>query len=243
MRIDQQAAYILHTRPYRDNSLLVDIVTADFGKVSLVAKGARKSKQGLGYLLQPFIPVLISWSGNSSLKTLIGIEVYGTAHNLCDKYLYSGLYANELMLYLLPSDDPTCEVISVYQELLDNLEQQADLEISLRRFEYMLLNELGYGVDFYYEAVSGEPLKPEIYYRFIPDQGFLPVDISIQNPQVKRNEHSVYRGDTLLSIALNNFDGKTSRQAAKDISRKAIAFLLNGRELKSREFFKQMLEN
>jgi DNA repair protein RecO (recombination protein O) len=147
------------------------------------------------------------------------------------------------MLYLLPSDDPTCDVISVYQELLDNLEQHADLEISLRRFEYMLLNELGYGVDFYSESVSGESLNPENYYRFIPDQGFLPVDITIENPSVTQNKHSVYRGNTLLSIAANNFDDKISRQAAKDISRKAIAFLLNGRELKSREFFKQMLEN
>jgi DNA repair protein RecO (recombination protein O) len=232
MRVDLQTAYILHARPFRDSSLLVEIITADFGKVSLVAKGARKSKQGHMYLLQPFTPVLVSWLGKSSLKTLVAIEANGQKHALEDKYLYSALYANELLVYLLPKDDPLTDVIPLYQQLLHGLEQQFDLELCLRQFEFSLLGELGYGVDFYNEASSGEPIDAHSQYCFVPDQGFvLVLDGGSQSPN--------YKGQHLLAIAEGQFSNAATRRAAKDIARQAIAPHLNGQSIKSREFFTQ----
>ncbi len=236
-RVELQLGYVLHTRPYRDTSLLVDLLSDDYGKISLIAKGARKAKSQQRFLLQAFQPLLVSWQGKSSLKTLIGVEADASssaipAFSLQGSRLYSAMYINELLVYLLPQDDPTDQIFSDYQHLLSQLlDTEQALEPCLRCFELSLLESLGYGVDLNSNADTGEPIVSQSAYYFMPGHGF--VDIH-QHPEVR--DHS-YSGRDLLAIAHQDFSQTSTRQAAKYLSRCLLKPLLRGRELKSRELF------
>ncbi len=240
-RIDLQLSYILHTRAYRDTSLLVDVLTKDYGKITVIAKGARKSKSSQRYLLQPFSPVLLSWQGKSSLKTLVGIESVASEHiatgslgttPLQGKKLYSAMYANELLTFLLQQDDPSDHIFQCYQYLLKQLcFSDRDIECCLREFEFSLLSELGYGINFDYEANSGSPIEAINNYIFVQNHGFVLADdyMDIRDP--------LFMGKAILNIRDGLYEDKETRQAAKILSRITLRPHLKGRQLKSRELF------
>lgn len=236
-RIELHPSYILHTRPYRDTSLLVDILTRDYGKLCLVAKGVRGAKKAANqqrYLLQAFQPILLSWQGKSSLKTLIDIEPSQETvrHSLSGDKLYSAMYINELLAYLLPQDDPTETIYPYYQHLLSQLSHtDSSLEPCLRHFEYHLLDALGYGINFCDDADSGESVEANKTYYFVQNHGFV---LASHHPDIRAVG---FLGQTLLDIAASDFSKEDARQAAKHISRMALQSHLRGRELKSRELF------
>lgn len=240
-RIELHLSYILHTRPYRDTSLLVDILTQDYGKMSLVAKGARNAKNNQRSLLQPFTPVLVSWQGKSSLKTLIDIEPANVANinaeqasasQLQGNRLYSAMYVNELLAYVLPQDDPTDEIFPDYQWLLAQLSKvDVTIEPCLRCFELQLLESLGYGIDCAHDAETGELLCDDQNYHYAMNHGFVSVE-------AYHNVHSpIFLGKDLLQIQQRDFHENSVLRAAKLLSRMAFQPLLRGRELKSRELF------
>lgn len=69
MTIDQwQRAFVLHRREYSENSLLVEFFTEHHGRITLLAKGARRARSPLKAVLQPFTPLLLRWSGKGDLK-------------------------------------------------------------------------------------------------------------------------------------------------------------------------------
>ncbi len=232
MRVELQPAYVLHTRPYRDTSLLVDVFTEDYGRLTLVAKGARQPKQRQRHLFQPFIKLLISWQGKSELKTLIGIEAVVDTFTFENKFLYSALYANELLIYLLRHEDAAPDIYRLYTLLLFKLAQQEDLESTLRQFEFSLLAELGYAIDFSQEAINGEPIEANSYYHFVVDTGFILESVSNVNSQSTR-----YLGSHLLAIAENKYSDSIVRKSAKSIARTALNVYLQGKVIKSRELF------
>ena len=237
MRVDLQPAYILHTRAYRDTSLLVDVFSENYGKLSLIAKGARKPKQYQRYLLQPFIPLFISWQGKSSLKTLTAIEASTQPVELHSRFLYSGLYLNELLNYVLPSNDPSPEVFQLYATALEQLAHQVDLESCLRQFEFSLLVELGYGIDFTVDASSGKPIQATGIYHFIVEHGFVEV---IKNTATVScfDDKPSFAGELLIAIAHDQFGQQDVRRAAKQIARLALEPYLRGKVLKSRDLFR-----
>src|SRR5690554_7107131 len=122
-RVEHQPAYILHRRPYRETSWLLDVVTPDYGKVSLVAKGARRGKAPDASLYQPFQPVLISWLGKSDLKTLSGLEARRLApeaqelqqRGLSGQWLFAGFYLNELLEFLLVEQESSPYLFALYE--------------------------------------------------------------------------------------------------------------------------------
>ncbi len=242
-RIEHQPSYILHTRPYRDTSLLVDVLTRDHGKLCLVAKGVRGTRKTANqqrYLLQAFQPVLLSWQGKSSLKTLLDIE--GTSDSmpfsLQGNKLYSAMYVNELLAYLLPQDDPTDTIFPFYQHLLSQLSHsEIPLEPCLRHFEYQLLDEIGYGINFSEDADTGDQVQVGNVYFFVQNHGFV---LASQHPDIRAVS---FTGEVLLNIAAANFEDQETRQAAKQLSRLALQPHLRGRELKSRELFCAMPHN
>lgn len=231
MRIELQPAYVLHTRPFRDTSLLVDFLTQDYGRVTLVAKGARTAKQRQRYFLQPFSPLSISWQGKSELKTLINVESLPTALTLEGHFLYSGFYANELLVYLLPDNDEVEDIYRLYCALLIDLQRQSKLEPTLRQFEFSLLNFLGYGINFEYEAIEGTPIEKDRFYHFSPDTGF------ILEPKNDSQGTGVFQGQCLLNIASCSYSDDLTLRVAKKISRSAFALYLQGKSIKSRELF------
>lgn len=232
MLVELQPAFILHTRPYRDSSLLADILSLDYGRLTLLVKGGRNPKNYQRYLLQPFRPLSVSWQGKSQLKTLVSLELNGQAFTLKERYLYSALYANELLNCLLLPGDPQQEIYHLYLSLLDDLFLKKNLEISLRCFEFDLLNVLGYGIDFENEFNTGKVIEDGNEYLFIVDSGFM------RNTFESSGKLLTIQGSHLLAIAEGDFTRHEVRLTAKKIIRAALQPHLKGKALKSRELFR-----
>lgn len=230
--VQLQPAFVLHTRPYRDTSLLIEVLTRDYGRLTLVARGQRQSRQKARRPVQPFTPLLISWQGKSELKTLTGAESSSIAAFLSGTYLYSGLYANELLMRLVPQGDAHEEIFTVYKNLLAGLVSGQELQALLREFEFRLLEELGYGVDLGSDANTGAAIIPEQVYQYLSDVGFLGVDSNSQQAA------SGFLGKDLLAIASGDYSLKETQRAAKRLARLALAPHLGNKPLKSRELFR-----
>jgi len=248
MIAELEKAYVLHSRPFKDTSLLVDFFTENFGRVTLVAKGARQQKKKNNFVLQPFIKTEISWQGKSQLKTLTSAEVINkptslesnshieqvsSANKLSSKYLYSAFYANELLSYLLPLDESNTSIFLLYDALLNALKSQYNLERTLRFFEFSLLVDLGYGVDFSTSA-SQKAIEKNKKYYYLPEKGFIEVEAG---SEILYASNIAFEGYIILGIAKHAYEQEEIRQAAKIITRKAIAHLIPGKQIKSRELF------
>ena len=235
MRVDLQAGYVLHSRPWRDSSLIVEYFSRECGRVSLVARGAksRKSRGGSpAALLQPFTPLRCSWSGRGQLRTLTHCESNGQAWPLQGRQLYSGLYMNELLSRLLHHEDPHQKLFDHYAAALALLSDGECEEIPLRRFEIVLLEELGYGFDLSCDGRTGEALSEDSWYHFDQECGLVQATAGGSNSQPR------YPGIDLLRISRGEYSG-TARQSAKRLMRQALSAHLGGRPLKSRELFLQ----
>lgn len=239
MRIEFQPAYVLHTRPYRDTSLLLDLLTPELGRVGAVAKSVRQGKSRRRPLLNPFTPVLVSLQGKSGLKTLTAVEANGPSHHLVGTALYSGFYVNELLVRLLGEQDPNPDIFEDYRWVLQALasngaDPAGSPEPLLRQFEWRLLESLGYGISFTREADTGEPIDPQSLYRFDPEAGFIPTYSSrdpIHTPQL-------FSGADLQACARADFSDPQVLANAKRLSRMMLQPLLGNKPLKSRELFR-----
>lgn len=231
--IESQPAYLLHSRAFRDSSLLLQLLTRDHGIVHAIAKGVRRPGSRNKALLQAFIPLQVSLSGKRDLKTLRQVEALASAPLLQGTRLFSALYLNELLVRLLHGMAVEAGIFELYQQSLWQLAEQSELESVLRSFELALLDELGYGIDFLHCAESGTSLQPEQHYLFRAESGFLPVH-GIADTQAQRQH---YAGSELLLIAARDFSTPQARRSAKRILRQALAPLLGERPLKSRQLF------
>ena len=237
MRVESQPAYILHTRNYRDTSLIVEFLTPEFGRVGGIVKGVRaasKSAKQKRAATQPFIPLLISWSGKSDLKTITSLESRYLAPPLQGQRLYSGFYINELLTRLLQSYDGYSDIYTLYEWALSKLQSDDAVDLILRRFELRLLEELGYGVDFTAELHSGQNINPDKRYQLVEGQGFIALSEFVSEPVFK--SPLVYGGRDLLSIADGDFTDD-NRRAAKRLCRQLLKIHLGDKPLKSRELF------
>ncbi|WP_237058740.1 DNA repair protein RecO [Microbulbifer sediminum] len=238
-----QPAYILHSRAYRDTSLILELLTPDEGRISCVARGARRDKQRRQQALQPFAPLLVSLMGRGSLKTLGQVESAGVATWLRGRAVYAGLYANELLVRTLAEGDAQYAVFACYQSLLQELAQldgdsAAGLEPPLRRFELQLLQELGQCPQLGYCAHSRGPVSGAGVYRLEPELGFVPVF-----RQGGTRSADEFAGNELL--ALERAIGGQGIDpgilpVAKRLTRLLLHPLLGARPLQSRELFRQV---
>ncbi|MDQ2075389.1 DNA repair protein RecO [Marinimicrobium sp. ABcell2] len=235
MRVELQPAYVLHTRPYRDTSMLVELLTRDQGRVAVVAKGVRAAKSRRRALLNPFTGLLASYQGRGGLKLLTSIEPDGASFALHGAALYCGFYMNELLLRVLAETDAYPFLFQNYQATLMALSREAPLEPLLRRFELSVLEELGYGINLTTDATHGTPLIADAHYQFDSEHGFTQVvSSSIPPPGVQ----VFYSGRDLLAIAADDFSQAETRLAAKRLTRAALQPLLGNKPLKSRELFR-----
>lgn len=233
MRVNLQPAYIMHSRPYRDSSSLLDVFTAEYGRISLVARGTRRQsrKGSTTALLQPFIPLLLSFSGRSELKTLIATEPAQQAIALRNERVFSGMYMNELLVRLLHRNDAHPALFSAYDQSLKALADTDTVETVLRGFEYHLLDELGYNFGLGMDGASGEPLQPDGVYRYEPGVGLVASDVQ------PGTATGAYIGSELLAMAAGDFGG-CARLSAKRLLREALAEHLGDTPLRSRELFR-----
>lgn len=239
-----QPAYILHSRPYRDSSLILELLTPDYGRIGCVARGARRDKQRRQQSLQPFVPLLVSLLGRGELKTLGPVENAGQALWLKGRAVYAGLYANELLIRLLAAGEAQYQVFAAYQGLLAALAQldggsAGQLEAPLRRFELQLLYELGSCPQLGFCAQSGEAVRAEAVYRLEFEVGPVPVHREITAGQ----RVDEFTGAELLALDESVRSGHFPDPLlppAKRLTRLLLEPLLGEKPLRSRELFKQV---
>lgn len=230
MRVDLQPAYILHTRPYRDTSLLIDFLTPDYGRVTAIARGVRKNKTPKRQLLNPFSRLLVCWQGKTDMKLLTSFESDNHFLTLTANHLYSGFYLNELLVRLLPEMDRHNGLYFAYERSLDALCSGGDIEPLLREFEFRLLTELGYGVDFSLDARNDCAIDAQGFYECHVQEGFYRASPDIP-------EQFLLKGEWLLAIAAGDYSHPATRLAAKFLSRRMLKPLLGNRPLNSRQLF------
>ena len=233
-KVDLQACYILHSKPYRDTSNLLDVFSYEYGRIGLVARGARSSRSRMQGLLQPFSPLLISWTGSGELYTLTHVEQVQKAYHLKAGNLMTGFYINELVMNFLHRDDPHPHLYEHYQLTIAGLEKNMHIEPVLRLFERDLLQETGYGLLFDYDAETGEPVEEDKLYTYQPDKG--PV---ISNaPDASELQ---IQGKTLLALNQDKITDPSILPEAKRLMRYLVNWYMGGKPLKTREMFKQYL--
>ncbi|WP_243041096.1 DNA repair protein RecO [Dyella sedimenti] len=225
MRIEQQPAYVLHSRPYRETSLLLECLTRDYGRIGVVARGVRRERSRLQRAqLEPFQPLLLDLLFRGELATLQAAEAGGGSGRLVGDAGLAGLYLNELVVRLTGRQDPHPELYGAYALALPRLAGPEPLAWTLRRFERDLLEALGYGLQLESEAESGEPLDAGGSYRYHVEQG--------PSPCRPGTAHAL-RGSDLLALAQDRMPDAAGLSALRSMMREVIRFHLGGGELRA----------
>ena len=222
-----EPGFVLHQRPYRNTSQLLECVTASHGRVGLVARGSRRPGSGQRALLQPFVPLRLSWLRRGELGRLTQVEVAGASYDLAAQRLLGAYYANELLLRLTARSDPNAEIFSCYSRCLAELAESKVVARPLRVFELGLLHALGYGIELGSDAASGEPVRPETRYVFEPEQG-------LRRAADVEADADVYIGRDLIALRERRLDDDGSLRAAQRLLGRVLRAHLGERPLRSR---------
>jgi len=224
-RVIDQQAYLIHRKDYRNNSLILELFTQDFGRVSLLARGAKNSKTPAKF--QPFQLLQVSWVGATELKTLTSLDA---GRQIIEHQLYfAALYVSELLLLFLPKGENSELLFKSYQQFLLQLTEQT-IQSQLRTFETKLMLFSGLMPDISCDAISYEPIQANKFYQFYPDSGFVK----------SNNNENIFSGEAILKWLEQDFDNNAVKNLARVIMRSIIDFNLNGKRLKSRDIYQQL---
>lgn len=229
-----QPAFVLHRRPYRETSLLVELLTRQDGRVGVVARGARRRRGAAP--LEPFVEFQVRWHGRGDLGQLLAAESVAPPRQLQGAALYSGFYLNELLLRLLRRHDPHPELYADYATALAALQATSapgatGVEPVLRLFECRLLEACGYGLQLREEAAGGTPLEPATLYRYEPERG--PIAVTGAG-----RDGLLVHGQALLALAAGRLEAARDLHELKRLLRALLAPHLGPRPLTSRELFR-----
>jgi DNA repair protein RecO (recombination protein O) len=232
-RVDGQPAFVLHTYPFRETSLIVEAFSRDFGRVSLLARGARRPRSALRGLLLAFQPLELAWAGKGEVQTLMKAEWQGGQPLLTGRALFCGYYLNELLMHLLPREDAHERLFSIYAQTLRRFADKLR-EADLRCFERALLQELGYGLTLEHDA-TGVPIDANGYYAYEIERG---------PTRLARPGSSALSicGKTLIDLANEDFSDPRSLVEAKQLMRALIAHYTGGKSLETRKIFMELHE-
>jgi DNA repair protein RecO (recombination protein O) len=237
-RVDHQPGYVLHTYPYKETSLIVEAFARGFGRVALIARGARRPRSAMRGVLLSFHPLRLGWSrgvsGQAELGNLISAEWAGALQPLAGRGLMCGFYLNELLLRLLPRDDPHEALFDHYGAALKALCLGSEQAAVLRSFEKRLLAELGYAPLLEREAASGAPIDPGRRYEYEPDRGPMPSQNSSSDLNVS--------GQTLLDLAADEYERPETRDEARRLLRALIGQRLHGQVLHTSVVLRELSE-
>ena len=234
MRVHQQPAYVLLNRPYSESSWIVEVFSRDYGRLALMAKGARRIKSRLKGVLLPFQPVLLSWVGKGAIPTLTSAEIQPSElnlieHELTGERLVCGFYCNELIVYLLHRHDPHIKLFNDYHHTILSLHKAKFASRNLREFEQKIIKEIGYAVNFKFEADGKTRITSDSHYQFLPGQGF----VSVPSDHKKATSGRVIIGlQTGSSIDFYPADNSPGKQLMRDILNQTLGYKkINSREL------------
>ncbi|OCG60712.1 DNA repair protein RecO [Gilliamella sp. Nev5-1] len=223
-----QRAFILHTRSYTESSLLVDLFAENVGKITVLAKGAKRKRSSLKGMLQPFTPLIVQYSGQGDIKTLRQVEAMSLSLPLASVYLYSAFYLNELLHRVLVTETEMPTLFDDYLKSLQQLAQQVSAENVLRAFELSLLDNLGYCVDFFHCCATGDSIVESMNYQYQSEKGFI--------SSLLKNSTS-FTGKQVLALGKRQFNSDDTLKAAKRFTRMALKPYVGSKPFKSRELF------
>lgn len=223
-----QKAFILHSRPYSESSLLIDMLIESMGRISVIAKGVRRKRSQLKGILQPFTPLMVQITGKGNVKTLVHVEAISLTLPLYGNALYSAFYLNELIHRVIIAELDVTVLFQAYLDSLQQLAQSVHPEKVLRKFELILLDFLGYQVDFQHCYATGENVIANMNYQYVAENGFI--------SSLMQNSTS-FTGKQLISFATRIFDDDDSLKAAKRFTRMALKPYVGSKPFKSRELF------
>ncbi|MEC5216432.1 DNA repair protein RecO (recombination protein O) [Actimicrobium sp. GrIS 1.19] len=226
-RVGNQPGFVLHSYPYKETSLIVDVFTRDHGRIALVAKGAKRPHSKLRGVLQTFQPLSVSWSGKSEVRTLTGAEWVGGLPPLEKAALLCGFYLNELLVKLLARDDPHPALFDHYIAALNQLGHDEPAPIVLRKFERSLMKETGVAGDLTMCTGTGQRVQAERLYVVDPERGPRPANPSDAAPRVS--------GQTLLDMEREDYSDSTTLTQSKFLMRYLLAWHLGGVPLNTRQ--------
>ncbi len=239
VKVERQPAFVLHTRPYRETSLVVEALTRDYGRMALVAKGVRRPRSAMRGVLMAFQLLEMTWSGKGEVVTLHNAEWQGGLPLLEGRALLCGYYLNELLLNLLPREDAHEQLFDHYSKTLMSLSATVEPDAAffsacLRSFEKRLLGELGYGLMLTHDT-AGEAIGSLNRYLYEMESG----------PRIVADSSAVagtISGKTLLDMDAESFGDPVSLAESKQLMRSLMAFYLNGRQLHSRRLFEDLTD-
>ena len=233
-RQDNQPAFVLHSYPFRETSLVVETFTRSAGRVAVVARGARRPKSALRGVLLAFQPLLLSWSGKGELHTLIRAEWQGAYAPLRGRALMCGFYLNELLLKLLARHDAHEGLYDAYASTLRELAAGGDPANVLRAFEKQLLSELGYALTLDQEADTGRPVVAQQTYTYVIERGPVPAKADAPAAGLELS------GQTLLDIQRGDYASSITQQQSKALMRMLINHLLGDQVLHTRQLLREL---
>jgi DNA repair protein RecO (recombination protein O) len=233
-KVVNQPGFVLHSYPYKETSLIVDVFSRDHGRVALIAKGAKRAHSKLRGVLQTFQPLAISWSGKSELRTMIAAEWVGGLLPLEKSALLCGFYLNELLLKLLARDDPHPALFNHYVATLNQLAHNEPAPIVLRKFERALLKETGVSGDFTICTASGNAVEPDRIYVVDPERGARPARPADMWPRVS--------GKTLLDMEREDYLDPQTQTQSKFLMRFLLAHHLGGTPINTRQILIDLMQ-
>ncbi|WP_343585002.1 DNA repair protein RecO [Herbaspirillum sp.] len=233
-RVQAQPGFILHSYPYKETSLIVDVFSRDHGRVALVAKGAKRPHSKLRGALQTFQPLSLSWSGKSEVRTLTEAEWVGGLLPLEKSALLCGFYLNELLVKLLAREDAHPALFDHYVATLNKLAHGENAPIVLRQFERILLKQTGVAGNWGLCTVSGKAVQPDGVYVVDPEQGTRPERLSDRAPKVS--------GKTLLDMEREDYSDPTTQLQSKFLMRYLLAHHLGGAQLNTRQILIDLMQ-
>ncbi len=239
-RQDNQPVFVLHTYPFKETSLVVELFSRDFGRVAAVAKGARRPRSAMRGMLQSFQPLTAAWSGKNELRNLHSLEWGEGLLLLQGQALMCGFYMNELLLRLLPREDAHETLFDFYAQTLRSLSatqaKSQDTPITLRRFELRMLQEMGYAVPLG-EDEAGKEIEPARSYFYIPERGAC--DLRSKDRQQNGVQLS---GKTLLDMAQDVYSEAQTQQQSKQLMRVLLGHYLGDKPLHTRQLLIDLQE-
>ncbi|MGZ8288342.1 MAG: DNA repair protein RecO [Telluria sp.] len=233
-RILGQPAFVLHSYPYKETSLIVDVFTRDFGRIGVVAKGAKRPHSKLRGALQTFQPLSASWTGRSELRTLIDAEWVGGMLPLEKNALLCGFYLNELLVKLTARDDPHPALFDCYVSTLNQLAHGEPVQTVLRKFERALLKETGVAADLARCTSTRGPVDAGSDYVVDPERGARLARASDTWPVVS--------GQTLIDMEHDNYTDPATQVQSKQLMRFLLAHQLGGAPLNTRQILIDLLQ-
>ena len=233
-KVAGQPAFVLHSYPHKETSLIIDLFTRDYGRVALVAKGAKRPHSALRGVLQTFQPLQAGWVGKSELRTLTDAEWIGGMLPLEKTALLCGFYLNELLVKLLARDDAHPVLFDHYVATLNQLAHNEPAPIVLRKFERALLKETGVAADLTRCTATREPVQAERLYVVDPERGPRPERASDTAPRVA--------GKTLLDMERENYEDAVTQSQSKQLMRFLLAHHLGGAPLNTRQILIDLMQ-